>query len=408
MSFIAEFLASRFVGVRGGISLNRGARALAAGKAEEAVRHFEDAVEAKTAAMGTAKHPVVGRALTELAAAHRLNKDSDKAAAALVDAVEIFQEQMPTDPETAITMNNLAVMLRNSGQHVQARAVFGEALRLMREKIYPDNPLHHDLAAVAVNAARNELASGTGARGVFAAEEALRGAVRLRKQALGLVPCYSPSEEELTRYSDFENNLRPPFTEDMSDMGLTPVTDEILATALRWHAEALLAQHALIQDDADAAAEGNGRSKNAPLESGNGEDDAFIASVTLGSRHVGGSSNDGSSTSSPQSSSSMSLDSVERSMGILTEAQSSLEEAIAITECIRGPKPNVTAGETQEDQDSGNSDNPAVSSGGGKVTEQKSSKMMPGTKQQIDDEMRTRLNMVMAELRKVQERSKRI
>ena len=99
-------------------------------------------------------------------------------------------------------------------------------------------------------------------------------------------------------------------------------------------------------------------------------------------------------------------------MGILTEAQSSLEEAIAITERILGPKPNVTAEGTQEDQDSGNSDSPPASSGDAKVTEQKPSKMMPGT-QQIDDEMRMRLNTVMAELtamaelRKVQERSKR-
>lgn len=187
MSFIAEFLAQRFVGIRGGVSLNRGARALAAGDGPEAVKWFEDAVAAKTAAMGSATHPTVAKAMTQLAAAHRLNHDDGKAADVLVEAVEIFQDKLPTDPETAVTMNNLAVMLRNTRRHDEAREVFAEALRLMREKIYPGNPLHHDLAAVAVNAARNELSSGTGARGVFAAEEGLRGAVELRKRALGLL-----------------------------------------------------------------------------------------------------------------------------------------------------------------------------------------------------------------------------
>jgi tetratricopeptide (TPR) repeat protein len=231
MSFIAKFFAERFVGVRGGMALNKGARALAKGDAAAAIASFEDAVAAKAAAMGTQSHPVVAQAMTQLAAAHRLNGDNDRAAEVLVDAVEIFQQKLPADPETAVTMNNLAVMLRNTGRHEQAREVsyrkktckscafghiyancatffrpfllcyfilhgmevlttlisyhlirhsfhepikvFGEALRLMREKIHPDNPLHHDLAAVAVNAARNELAEG-GARGVFAAEEGLR------------------------------------------------------------------------------------------------------------------------------------------------------------------------------------------------------------------------------------------
>ena len=75
MSFIAEFLAQRFVGIRGGVSLNRGARALAAGDGPEAVKWFEDAVSAKSAAMGSATHPTVAKAMTQLAAAHRRAKE---------------------------------------------------------------------------------------------------------------------------------------------------------------------------------------------------------------------------------------------------------------------------------------------------------------------------------------------
>ena len=114
MSFIAEYLAKRFAAVRGGMAMRRGEAAMSRGDGSTAVAEFTKAVEAKTAIL-EARHVTVAKAMNELAGAHRLNGNLVAATDMLTEVVDIYQEKLSSsDPNIPITMNNLAVMLRNT------------------------------------------------------------------------------------------------------------------------------------------------------------------------------------------------------------------------------------------------------------------------------------------------------
>ena len=78
-------------------------------------------------AVYTGKHAAVGRAMYDLAAALRADNRPSEAADVLVKVVDTYQHALPAhDPEIPTAMNNLAVMLRSTGRHDEAGAVFTE------------------------------------------------------------------------------------------------------------------------------------------------------------------------------------------------------------------------------------------------------------------------------------------
>jgi|AntAceMinimDraft_5_1070358.scaffolds.fasta_scaffold49168_2 hypothetical protein len=108
--------------------------------------------------------------MVNLAAAQRLSGDEFTAARTLTDAVEVLQDTLASgDPEVPVAMNNLAVMLRNTRQTAEARAVFAEALRLASALPADAAGGGHDHTVMQVNASRNELAIGSDALVVFEA-----------------------------------------------------------------------------------------------------------------------------------------------------------------------------------------------------------------------------------------------
>jgi len=137
-----------------------------------------------------------------LAAAHRLNGDEFTAASTLTEAVDVLQTTIaPDEPEILVAMNNLAVMLRNTRQTAEAKAVFAEALRLASALPSSDGGAGHDYTMMQVNASRNELVIGADAlaqatgggptadaalevatRAVVEAEELLRSAIAARRE----------------------------------------------------------------------------------------------------------------------------------------------------------------------------------------------------------------------------------
>lgn len=114
--FIARTLAKHFVSVRSGLSMKRGAQALVRGDGAEAVQFFQEAVNAKTEILKGTRNKTVAQAMVGLASAHKLAGDELTAASTLTEALDILQETDPSDPDIHIYMNNLGVLLRNTGQ----------------------------------------------------------------------------------------------------------------------------------------------------------------------------------------------------------------------------------------------------------------------------------------------------
>lgn len=78
MAFVAEFLASKFVSVRGGYAIKRGGQAIASQDYSGAIEAFSEAVAAKKEMLGN-RHLTVAQAMAELANAHRLAGDFKQA-----------------------------------------------------------------------------------------------------------------------------------------------------------------------------------------------------------------------------------------------------------------------------------------------------------------------------------------
>jgi len=83
MAFVAEFLASKFLSVRGFYALRRGSQALVNRDYPKAINAFREAVETKAEIFGTGRHLPVAQAMVELANAHRLNSECKEAAEVL-------------------------------------------------------------------------------------------------------------------------------------------------------------------------------------------------------------------------------------------------------------------------------------------------------------------------------------
>lgn len=54
--------------------------------------------------------------MIQLASAYKLSGDEMTATNTLTEALDILQEKSPSDPDIYIHMNNLGVLLRNTGQ----------------------------------------------------------------------------------------------------------------------------------------------------------------------------------------------------------------------------------------------------------------------------------------------------
>eukprot|EP00615_Pteridomonas_danica_P008536 CAMPEP_0114359562 /NCGR_PEP_ID=MMETSP0101-20121206/23114_1 /TAXON_ID=38822 ORGANISM="Pteridomonas danica, Strain PT" /NCGR_SAMPLE_ID=MMETSP0101 /ASSEMBLY_ACC=CAM_ASM_000211 /LENGTH=380 /DNA_ID=CAMNT_0001503175 /DNA_START=53 /DNA_END=1195 /DNA_ORIENTATION=+ len=154
--FIFRNLAKHFPVVRSGYSMKRGAQALVRGDGIAAVNHFKEAVEVKTLILKSSHNATVAQAMVQLASAYRLSGDEKEATKVLTDALDILQETSPSDPDLHIHMNNLGVLLRNTNQYPEARAIFSEATKMFSER---ENILSN-INVVMMNAGRNELLYG--------------------------------------------------------------------------------------------------------------------------------------------------------------------------------------------------------------------------------------------------------
>jgi Tfp pilus assembly protein PilF len=114
--FVLRQLAKHFVSVRSGLSMKRGAQALVRGDGLEAVNYFKEAVSAKTEILKSSRNATVAHAMVQLASAYKLSGDEATATQTMTEAIDILQEKSPSDPDMYLYMNNLGVLLRNSGQ----------------------------------------------------------------------------------------------------------------------------------------------------------------------------------------------------------------------------------------------------------------------------------------------------
>jgi tetratricopeptide (TPR) repeat protein len=110
------------------------------GKYQEAIPLAEKAVELTKRVYG-AEQPNTAQSLNNLAVLYRVMGEYAKAEPLFQEALRIRQRVLgPEHPFTALSLNNLAGLYQAMGEYAKAELLFQEALRILQKVFGPEHP----------------------------------------------------------------------------------------------------------------------------------------------------------------------------------------------------------------------------------------------------------------------------